>query len=85
VLVVFGILNFMNAWNDYIYSNIFLNSENMYTVPLVLALFKGATLSVPQYGVMAAGSVIATIPLVIIFFTFQRRLISGIMSGALKA
>ncbi len=85
VLAVFGILNFMNAWNDYIYSNIVLNSADMYTVPLLLALFKGATLSVPQYGVMAAGSVIATIPLAIIFFIFQRWLISGIMSGALKA
>jgi len=78
-------LNFMNAWNDYIYSNIVFNSADMYTVPLVLALFKGATLSVPQYGVMAAGSVIATIPLIIIFFVFQRWLVSGIMSGALKA
>ncbi len=85
ILAVFGILNFMNAWNDYIYSNIMLNSADMYTVPLLLALFKGATLSVPQYGVMAAGSVIATIPLVIIFFVFQRWLVSGIMSGALKA
>ncbi len=85
VLAVFGILNFMNAWNDYIYSNIVLNSADMYTMPLLLALFKGATLSVPQYGVMAAGSVIATIPLVIIFLVFQRWLISGIMSGALKA
>jgi len=85
VLAVFGILNFMNAWNDYIYSNIVLNSPDMATVPLLLALFKGATLSVPQYGVMAAGSVLATIPLVIIFFLFQRWLISGIMSGALKA
>ncbi|MBI1280957.1 MAG: ABC transporter permease subunit [Anaerolineaceae bacterium] len=84
-LAVFGILNFMNAWNDYIYSNIIFNSADMYTVPLVLSLFKGATLSVPQYGVMAAGSVIATIPLVIIFFIFQRWLVSGIMSGALKA
>ena len=84
-IAVFGILNFMNAWNDYIYSNIVLSDSNMYTVPLVLSLFKGATLSVPQYGVMAAGSVIATIPLVIVFFVFQRWLISGIMSGALKA
>jgi cellobiose transport system permease protein len=84
-IAVFGILNFMNAWNDYIYSNIVFNSADMYTVPLVLALFKGATLSVPQYGVMAAGSVIATIPLIIIFFVFQRWLVSGIMSGALKA
>jgi len=85
-LAVFGILNFMNAWNDYIYSNLVLNSETMYTVPLLLALFKGGDLtSVPEYGVMAAGSVIATIPLLIVFFAFQKWLISGIMAGAVKS
>ncbi len=85
-LAVFGILNFMNAWNDYIYSNIVLSDERMYTVPLLLALFKGGDLtSIPEYGVMAAGSVIATIPLLIVFIVFQRWLISGIMSGAVKA
>lgn len=83
-LVVFGVLNFMGAWNDYIYSNIILNTEQMYTVPLLLALFKGATLAVPEYGVMAAGSVLATIPLIVIFLAFQRWLISGIMGGAIK-
>lgn len=85
-LAVFGILNFMNAWNDYIYSNIVLSNEMMYTVPLLLALFKGGDLtSIPEYGVMAAGAVIATIPLLVVFFAFQRWLISGIMSGSLKA
>jgi cellobiose transport system permease protein len=84
-LAVFGILNFMNAWNDYIYSNLVMSNEQMYTVPLLLALFKGGDLtSVPEYGVMAAGSVMATIPLIIVFFLFQRWLVSGIMSGALK-
>ncbi len=76
----------MNAWNDYIYSNIVLSDESMYTVPLLLALFKGGDLtSIPEYGVMAAGAVIATIPLLIVFIVFQRWLVSGIMSGALKA
>jgi ABC-type glycerol-3-phosphate transport system permease component len=85
-LAVFGILNFMNAWNDYIYSNLVMSNETMYTAPLLLALFKGGDLtSVPEYGFMAAGSVIATIPLIIVFVAFQRWLISGIMSGALKA
>lgn len=85
-LAVFGILNFMNAWNDYIYSNIVFSKETMYTLPLLLALFKGGDLtSIPEYGAMAAGAVIATIPLLIIFIAFQRWLISGIMSGALKA
>lgn len=85
IFAVIGILNFMNAWNDYIYSNIIMNDPNMITVPLLLNLFKGATLTVPEYGVMAAGSVLATVPLVIVFLYFQRWLISGIMSGSIKA
>lgn len=85
IMAVLGILNFMNAWNDFIYSNIIMNDPNMITVPLLLNLFKGATLTVPEYGVMAAGSVLATVPLIIVFLAFQRRLISGIMSGAIKA
>ena len=84
VLAVFGILNFMGAWNDYIYSNIFMFSAEMRTLPLLLALYQGTSLRAPEYGIMAAGSVLAVIPLVIIFLVFQRRLISGIMSGALK-
>jgi len=84
MLAVFGILNFMNAWNDYIFSNIFLSSADMRTIPLLLSLYKGSGLSAPEYGVMSAGSVLATIPLLIIFFVFQRWLVSGIMSGALK-
>jgi len=83
-LAVLGILNFMNAWNDYIYSNIVLNDVDMFTVPLLLALFKGSQIAIPEYGIMAAGSIVSTIPLLIIFFAFQRWLVSGIMSGALK-
>ena len=61
-------------------------SPRVMTVPLLLAQFKGADLtSPPNYGILAAGSVIATIPLILIFFFFQRWLVSGIMSGALKA
>ena len=85
VLAVFGILNFMGAWNDFIYSNIVISSPEMRTLPLLLALYKGTTLRAPEYGIMAAGSVLAVIPLVIVFLVFQRRLISGIMSGAIKA
>jgi ABC-type glycerol-3-phosphate transport system permease component len=85
ILAVIGILNFMNAWNDFIYSNIIMNDPNMITVPLLLNLFKGATLTVPEYGVMAAGSVLATVPLIIVFLYSQRWLISGIMSGSIKA
>lgn len=83
-LAVLGILNFMNAWNDYIYSNIVLNDIAMFTTPLLLALFKGSQIAIPEYGILAAGSVLTTIPLLIVFFVFQRWLVSGIMSGATK-
>ncbi|MEA3407560.1 MAG: hypothetical protein U9R48_05710 [Chloroflexota bacterium] len=38
----------------------------------------------PRYSLMFAGSALATFPLLVIFFAFQRQLISGIMSGAIK-
>jgi len=56
----------------------------MITAPLALANFKGTTVIAPRYSLMFAGSTLATIPLLIIFFTFQKQLISGIMSGAIK-
>ncbi len=84
MLAVFGILNFMSAWNDYIYSNIVIFSPEMRTLPLLLALYQGTSLRAPEYGIMAAGSVLAVIPLVLVFLFFQRQLIGGIMSGALK-
>lgn len=86
MLTVFGILAFMNAWNDYIYSNIIFTDPTMLTIPLFLALFKGTmSQTAPEYGIMSAGSVLATIPLLIIFFAFQRWLVSGLMSGAIKS
>jgi cellobiose transport system permease protein len=51
---------------------------------LALANFQGTTVIAPRYSLMFAGSALATLPLVIIFFAFQRQLISGIMSGAVK-
>lgn len=74
----------MSAWNDYIYSNIVIFSPEMRTLPLLLDLYQGTSLRAPEYGIMAAGSVLAVVPLVIVFLYFQRRLIGGIMSGALK-
>ena len=74
----------MSAWNDYIYFNIVIFSPEMRTLPLLLALYQGTSLRSPEYGIMAAGSVLAVKPLVAIFLFFHRSLISSIMSGALK-
>lgn len=83
-ITILGLLNFVSAWNDFLYSLLVFNSDIMRTAPLALALFLGSATSTPQYTWLFAGSVLATLPLVILYFVFQRQLMEGIMSGALK-
>lgn len=83
-ITILGLLNFINAWNDFLYSLLVFSADTMRTAPLALALFLGSSTSTPQYTWLFAGSVLATLPLIILFFLFQRQLMEGIMSGALK-
>jgi ABC-type glycerol-3-phosphate transport system permease component len=83
-IMILGLLNFINGWNDFLYSLLVFNSDIMRTAPLALALFLGSATSTPQYTWLFAGSVLATLPLIILYFLFQRQLMEGIMSGALK-
>jgi ABC-type glycerol-3-phosphate transport system permease component len=83
-LVVLGILTFVAGFNDFLGPLLILTDPNMFTAQLVLANFKGSTIVAPRYSIMFAGGVLATLPLVIIFLIFQRRLIQGVMSGAVK-
>jgi ABC-type glycerol-3-phosphate transport system permease component len=83
-LIVLGILNFINAWNDFLYSLLVFTGEFNRTAPLALALFLGSQTNSPRYTEMFAGGIIATFPLIVIFFVFQRRLVEGVMAGAIK-
>jgi multiple sugar transport system permease protein len=83
-ITILGLLNFISSWNDFLYSLLVFNSDIMRTAPLALALFLGSATSTPQYTWLFAGSVLATLPLIILYFVFQRQLMEGIMSGALK-
>jgi len=83
-ITILGLLNFINAWNDFLYSLLVFNADIMRTAPLALALFLGSSTSTPQYTWLFAGSVLATLPLMVLFFIFQRQLMEGLLSGALK-
>jgi multiple sugar transport system permease protein len=60
-----------------------LPSPHNWTLPLVLRSLQGPPGRTP-YDVLMAGSVVSTLPLVIGFLVFQRRLVSGIMAGGVK-
>ena len=78
--VLFG---FLLAWNEFFFALILLKDPDIQTLPVVLVRFKGAE-GVARLGPLAAGALLATIPSLALFALIQRKLVSGIMSGAVK-
>lgn len=78
-----AIITFFTAWNDFVFA-ISLTSDRARTVPAALAFFTGSSqFEQPTGGIMAA-AVVVTIPVVILVLIFQRRIVAGLTSGAVK-
>ena len=81
-LVITALFSFMTAWNEYVVANVVLQDADMFTLPLGLKLFQ-STLTT-QWGLYAAGSLLVSIPVVLIFLLLSRFLISGLTLGSVK-
>lgn len=77
-----AILVFIFCWNEFLFALTFTSTTAARTIPVAIALFPGIH-EVP-WGEIAAASVVVTIPLVIMVFAFQRRIIEGLTAGAIK-
>lgn len=77
-----AILIFIYAWNEFFFALLIMTERQRQTLPVGIALFQGQY-TLP-WGEIAAASTLATIPLVVLVLLFQRRIISGLSSGALK-
>jgi len=77
-----AILVFIAAWNEFLFALTINTEEAMKTVPVGIAMFEGQ-FTLP-WGEISAASIIVTIPLVIMVLLFQRRIVSGLTSGAVK-
>ncbi|MGG4142568.1 carbohydrate ABC transporter permease [Paenibacillus algorifonticola] len=78
-----GILTFMGAWNDYLWPSIVMKSNEMLTVQVALLRLDTSSYFQDKSLVMAA-SVMATLPLFLIFLFFNRQFIAGVTDGAVK-
>ena len=81
-IAALAIFTFIAAWNDYFSQLVFLNSRIKLTLPLGLATLAqefGA-----NYGVLMAGALLASIPMIAIFLIFQKSFTQGITMGAVK-
>ena len=75
------IVTFMSSWNNYLWPLIALQSPEKRTLPLVLSAM-GSSYT-PDYGMMMAAVVMATIPTALIFFLMQKHFVAG-MTGSVK-
>ena len=82
-LVATSLFTFISAWNEFFFALVLIQDPAKKTLPLTLANFVGqeGQVQLPQ---LAAGSLLATIPSLLFFAIIQRRLTSGLLSGAVK-
>lgn len=77
-----AILIFIYAWNEFFFALLIMTQQDYQTLPVGIALFQGQY-TLP-WGEIAAASTIATVPLVLLVFIFQRRIMRGLSVGAVK-
>jgi len=81
-LVATSLFCFLLSWEEFLIALIFTSSPEAKTIPVAIAEFTGR--HAIDFGMMAAGGIIAAIPPVLIALVFQRYLVSGLSSGAVK-
>jgi multiple sugar transport system permease protein len=79
-----AILVFIFAWNDFLFAISLTSSDASRTVPAALAFFTGSSQFTEPTGNIAAAAVIVTVPIIVFVLFFQRRIVSGLTSGAVK-
>jgi arabinogalactan oligomer/maltooligosaccharide transport system permease protein len=81
-IAVTGLFAFMSAWNEFILAATLLSRKTAYTLPVVLQHYVGEHDA--AWGAFAAGAIIVSAPVMVLFYIAQRQLISGLTAGGVK-
>jgi arabinogalactan oligomer/maltooligosaccharide transport system permease protein len=81
-VVITALFSFMTSWNEYVVAALVLQDVKIFTLPLGLKMFQGNMST--QWGLYAAGALLVSIPVVLLFLFLSRYLVSGLSSGAVK-
>lgn len=81
-LAVLGIFSFIGAWNDFLWPLLITQSKMMRTLAVGLATLQQESMT--DYGLLMAGSAVAAIPMIIVFFACQKHFLKGLTIGAVK-
>ncbi|MBX6389334.1 MAG: carbohydrate ABC transporter permease [Frankia sp.] len=83
-MVTTAILVFIFCWNDFLFAISLTSTERSRTVPAAIAFFTGASQFAQPIGSIAAAAVVITVPVLVFVLLFQRRIVAGLTSGAVK-
>jgi multiple sugar transport system permease protein len=83
-MVTTAILVFFACWNDFLFAISFTSTNASRTAPASIAYFSGSSQFTVPTGPIAAAAVVITIPIIIFVLFFQRRIVAGLTSGAVK-
>jgi ABC-type glycerol-3-phosphate transport system permease component len=81
-LVAGGLLAFIMTWNNFLFAFLLTSNNEVKTLPVIMRQFALGEPAV--WGVSAAGAILTTLPVALIFLLFQRMLMSGLAAGAVK-
>lgn len=83
-IATFSIMSFIGNWNSYLLPMIILNSPQKYTLPVQLASLRSSTDITENYGAIYLCIAISMIPIILVFVTFSKYIISSVSAGAVK-
>lgn len=83
-IATFSIMSFIGNWNSYLLPMIILNDPKKYTLPVQLASLRSSTDITQNYGAIYLCIAISMIPIILVFITFSKYIISSVSAGAVK-
>jgi multiple sugar transport system permease protein len=79
-----AIITFFFAWNDFVFGISLTATDRARPVPATLAFFTGESFFQQPTAAISAAAVVVTIPVIVLVLIFQRRIVAGLTSGAVK-
>jgi multiple sugar transport system permease protein len=81
-LVAVGSFAFIGSWNNFLFALMFMSQQDRFTIPVGLSYAIGEYST--DFGALAAGGIVAAVPVMLVFALIQRYLVQGLSAGAIK-
>jgi len=83
-LATLAVLSFMGSWNSFLWPLLIINDRDLMTLPLALSTLQGMYPGQTQWNIVMAGTVMATVPTILVFLLVQRWVIEGVAGSGVK-